>query len=137
MLVVSSDAESVTPPDDAPVSRINRLVGMMFVDGVPSIVSENVMVNTPVPSFSAADVKVGLVVSVDKSDIANAAPELIVFRIPFQVTVVEMLSKSADTWEPVTFSFVSVNPVVVTVKFPCVALSKRIFTLYGFVDVCL
>ncbi len=63
-LVVSSPADSVTPPEDKPDSLMCSLVGTTLVVGVTSTVSLNVIVNTPIIVFTKAEENVGFIESV-------------------------------------------------------------------------
>jgi len=62
-LVVSSPADRSTPPESEPDSLMCSLSGLTSVVGDRSIVSPNVIVNIPVPSFSADETNVGATLS--------------------------------------------------------------------------
>ena len=58
-LVVSSPADSVTPPEDELASLMCSLVGSTSVVGDRSIISSNVIVNIPVTVNTSAEENVG------------------------------------------------------------------------------
>jgi len=113
-LVVSSPADSVTPPEDKPDSLMCSLVGSTLVAGVTSATSSNVIVNTPVPSFSADEENAICVVS-EMTTTALSAASLIVFGVDAMSCTAAASMSSCGSVSAMTarrFDSVKVNEMV-------------------------